>query len=99
MSATTDFSEFFQPVDPERISGGRKYAETHFGQLISCHTAETGWPALDEIKIAFIGVNEDRRVIQNHGCALAPDAVRENLYRLFQGEWKLKMADLGDIRA
>ena len=47
----------------------------------------------------LIGVNEDRRCINNNGAALGPEQVRENLYKLFQGDWQMKMADLGDIRA
>lgn len=94
-----DFSEFFQPVDLEKIATGRKFQPTQFGTLLRCNTAEDGWPEMGNVKIALIGVNEDRRSVHNHGCAIAPDHVRENLYRLYQGEWNLVMADFGDIRA
>jgi formiminoglutamase len=99
MSESLDFSEFFQPVDTGKIAAGRKYLGTQFGQLINCHTTENGWPEMEGVQLVLLGVNEDRRAVENLGCALGPDAVRENLYRLFQGEWSLKMADLGDIRA
>ena len=94
-----DFSEFFQPVDIVKIAGGRNFLSTQFGALLRTHTAETGWPEMEGVQLVLIGVNEDRRSMHNHGCAIAPDHVRENLYRLFQGEWALGMADLGDIRA
>ena len=94
-----DFSEFFQPVDIIKIAGGRNFLSTQFGAVLRMNTAETGWPEMEGVQLALIGVNEDRRSMHNHGCAIAPDHVRENLYRLFQGEWTLVMADLGDIRA
>src|SRR5690606_20660483 len=33
----------------------------------------------------------------NPGCAAAPDAVRRHLYTLYQGDHRLKLADLGNI--
>ncbi|HEU4716376.1 MAG TPA: formimidoylglutamase [Bacteroidia bacterium] len=94
-----DFSEFFQPVDAEKIAAGRKFLPTQIGNLLKINTEANGWPELGEVQVALLGVNEDRRAAHNHGCAIAPDLVRENLYRLFQGDWNLRMADLGDIRA
>ncbi len=99
MSQSLDFSEFFEPVNTERVSAGKNFLSTQFGQLLRVNNSVNGWPDLDGIQLVFIGVNEDRRCVNNIGAALAPDQVRENLYRLFQGDWQLKMADLGDIRA
>lgn len=99
MSDSLNFSDFFQPVDTGRISAQRPYITSQFGNHVRAHTDEQGWPELEGIQLALIGVNEDRRAGDNHGAAIAPDHVRECLYRLFQGEWSLKMADLGDIRA
>lgn len=99
MSQSLDFSEFFSPVDIDQVSAGQPYLSTQFGQLMRIHTPEAGWPDLDGVQLALIGVNEDRRCVSNHGAALAPEQVRQNLYALFQGDWQLRMADLGDIRA
>lgn len=99
MSQSLDFSDFFEPIDSSRISNEKNYLSTQFGSLVRLNSVVTGWPDLEGIQLAIIGVNEDRRCVNNVGAALAPETVRENLYKLFQGDWNLKMADLGDIRA
>jgi arginase family enzyme len=50
------------------------------------------------VDIAIIGVQEDRNAINNSGCALAPDYVREKLYLLNEGAYTTKIVDLGNIR-
>lgn len=92
-----DFSELFAPVELERISGGRDYAPTQLGHAIRKHD-DKGFPSLDGVRLALIGVKDDRRAVGNEGCAHAPDAVREFLYRLYQGNYNLQMADLGNLR-
>jgi len=52
---------------------------------------------LEKIKIAIIGVNEDRKAVNNKGCGLGPDFVRNKLYQLFQSVKKTTIADLGNI--
>jgi len=99
MSDHLDFSEFFEPVDLSRFSREEKYHSTQIGGMLSAHTSQHGWPELNDVNIVIIGVCEDRRAQHNHGCAIAPDHVREYLYRLFAGEWNLKCADLGNINA
>src|SRR3546814_10708132 len=45
------------------------------------------------------GVEEDRRAISNEGCAGAMEALRPQLYRLFEGTFDAsKIADLGNIK-
>ncbi|MFO7978230.1 MAG: formimidoylglutamase [Bacteroidales bacterium] len=68
-------------------------------ESISSYTAQSGFPDLDHIDIAIIGVKEDRNGPGNQGCALAPDYVRKYLYQLFQGPFKTQVADLGNIIA
>jgi formiminoglutamase len=99
MSDSLDFADFFQPVNATALINGKQLVTTQMGTLIRIHTTESGWPDLSEVQIVLIGVNDDRRTVNNHGCALAPDQVRTNFYSLFQGNWNLKMADLGNIQA
>ena len=68
-------------------------------ESIRTFTAAGGFPELDQIDIAIIGVKEDRNGPDNEGCALAPDYVRKYLYQLFQGPFKTRVVDLGNIRA
>ena len=48
--------------------------------------------------ILIIGVPEGRLSIGNESCALAPDEIRSSLYGLYEGEWGLKILDLGNLR-
>jgi len=45
----------------------------------------------------LIGVLEDRQSVDNSGCALGPDYIRERLYRLNEGAYTVKITDLGNI--
>ncbi|MGI4729852.1 MAG: formimidoylglutamase [Janthinobacterium lividum] len=90
--------DFFSPVD-----AGRLLPEDGFnnGRLGTCLTVFTDtFPDLENQKpdLAIVGVLEDRNADGNTGCALGPDYVREQLYQLFEGTYKTKIADLGNIR-
>lgn len=93
-----DFSEYFEPVYFSKFREAEKYPQSSLGSVITSYKAEGEFPLLDDINIALIGVQEDRRAVNNEGCALAPDYVREYLYRLFQGSYTARIADLGNIR-
>lgn len=94
----SDFEVFLEPVSLERFSGGREYQSSQFGKVLRVHSEEAGFPDLEGVQIAIVGVMDDRRSLNNEGCALAPDAVREYLYRLFPGDWDCRIADLGNLR-
>lgn len=60
---------------------------------------ENGFPNLDKVQVAIIGVEEERGAFENKGCSHSPDNVRRELYNLYiQGE-ELKIIDLGNIKA
>lgn len=94
-----DFSDFFRPLDFAEISEGRSYAGTQFGSVVVANRTDRGWPDLDDCHFALIGICEDRLSIGNKGAADAPDEIRKFLYSLYQGDWQLKLADLGNIHA
>jgi len=48
--------------------------------------------------VFIIGVPEGRLSLGNESCDLAPDEVRTSLYELYDGEWGLKILDLGNLR-
>lgn len=93
-----DFSEYFEPIDLSKFKGAENYQATSLGKLIRKYEPGRDFPDLQDIHIALIGVEEDRRSVNNEGCGLAPDYVREYLYRLCQGGYTAKIADLGNIR-
>lgn len=58
----------------------------------------TGEPInLEDVKIAIIGVGEERGFTENKGCAAGPEAVREALYQLKSFPLNTTVADLGNI--
>lgn len=89
-------SDFFTPVDLANIIPSKGYYTSHLGSKID--TFSDGFPDLDEKEIAIIGVQEDRNAVNNAGCALGADYVREKLYLLNEGNYKTNIADLGNIR-
>jgi arginase family enzyme len=91
--------EYLEPVDRARFFDEEKDHPLLLGRAIRSHTEEEGMPALENADIALIGVREDRLGESNRGCALAPDYVRKHLYHLFKGAGRLKIVDLGNIRA
>ncbi len=93
-----DIIDFFEPVNRTKWMSGTYQNPLTLGSAIHCHDTENGFPSLDNIKIALMGVKEDRLGFTNEGCALAPDYVRKYLYQLFQGPFRQDIADLGNIR-
>ncbi len=91
--------DFFEPIDPGKALTSNKQHPLALGRSIKSHTKESGFPNLENIDIAIIGIKEDRNALHNRGCALAPDFVRKHLYSLFQGPFKVRIADLGNIIA
>ena len=90
---------FRSPVDTGKIAEGKSYQPSQFGYLAAVNSTESGWPELDGCHFALIGIQEDRPSTGNAGCADSPDEIRKYLYHLFQGDWALKIADLGNISA
>jgi formiminoglutamase len=89
-------SDFFTPVDLMKMAPAKGYYTSHLGSKIDVFSER--FPDLDEKEIAIIGVQEDRNAVNNPGCALGPDYVREKLYQLNEGNYQTKIADLGNIR-
>src|ERR1700744_4732524 len=89
-------SDFFTPIDLQKITPSKGYYSSHLGGKIDHFSAN--FPDLEQKDIAIIGVQDDRNAINNPGCALGPDYVREKLYQLFEGAYKTKIVDLGNIR-
>ena len=92
-------SDFFSPVAVSKFSPKDGFYASQLGNKIDAFTAI--FPDLEEGKfdIALIGVLEDRGAINNQGCALAPDYIREKLYALNEGSYKSRIIDLGNIKA
>lgn len=90
--------EFFTPIDISDFNGSSKYAASSYGKLLKAYLKGGDFPELENVHLAIIGVEEDRKALNNEGCGLAADYVRENFYRLFQGNYSAKIVDLGNIK-
>jgi hypothetical protein len=87
--------DFLSPVDSEIIQYVKALSSQHLGSKIAFHT-DKEFPDTDKVKIAIIGV------LENRGDVIAFEkvdlrAIRKELYALFPGNWQNPIADLGDI--
>lgn len=89
--------DFFTPVDAGSLLSENAVIKGRLGTCITVFTDH--FPDLKTLKpdLAIIGVQEGRNADGNTGCALGPDYVREKLYHLFEGNYKTRIADLGNI--
>jgi formiminoglutamase len=92
----SDIAHFFTPVSNHVLPAELLLDENQLGSKIRVHSSQ-GFPELEQIGIAIIGVAEDRNAPANAGCAQAPEAVREALYRLYPAGFEPHIADLGNI--
>lgn len=87
--------DFLSPLDVEILQEIKGFNSQQFGSKVVFHTAED-FPDLDKIKIAIVGVLENRAdVTKTKKVDLYH--IRKELYRLFPGNWDASVADLGNI--
>ncbi|HSV89163.1 MAG TPA: formimidoylglutamase [Bacteroidales bacterium] len=91
--------DFFEPIDQKIWHGKKNRHPLVLAQCIDIFTDDSEFPDLQQTQLAILGVKEDRMAGENEGCGLAPDYVRKYLYELFQGSFKVNIADLGNIKA
>src|SRR5690606_26000601 len=94
-------ADFLSPISLKELGLPTEYYNSQFGHSIEKYTdvfpqwdEETGYP-----QIAIFGVEEGRSAVNNNGTQKGPDLVRKHLYDLYQGDYTVKIADLGNIKA
>ncbi len=92
-------ADFFSPVDSNKVSVREVFFTSQLGSQVEIYIHEFPDLETQTFDIAIVGVLEDRNSIDNQGCALGPDYVREKLYSLYQGTYNIRMVDLGNIKA
>lgn len=91
-----DISVYFHPLSSDhRPDDSEKVTLAHYTRF---HSEQGGFPDLDGVQIAIIGVKEDRGHPENLGCAEGPDPIRERFYPLRRGTMQPSIADLGNIQ-
>ena len=89
---------FLSPVDNSLLSYRQTLANQSFGGAIEIHTEEEGIPQIEKARVALIGINEYQKD-KNNASEQTTKLIqlRKQLYRLFVGNWNIKIIDLGDI--
>jgi len=89
--------DFLKPLDNEILRSIKGFSSQQLGSKVVFHTVED-FPDLNKIKIAVIGVLENRGGV-NQTEEVDLSHIREELYGLFPGNWDASIADLGNILA
>lgn len=94
-------ADFLSPISRAELGPEVNYYNSQFGHSIVKY--EDSFPEIFEEEhkphLAFIGIEEDRAAVNNKGAAKGADKVRRYLYELYQGDYPVKMVDLGNIKA
>lgn len=88
---------FLSPVSDEVLAHNELLSEQTLGKKLRIHSKQQGIPDLDEVKIAILGVLENRNDVDYMGDDIHFNNIRRTLYSLFPGNWHNDIADLGDI--
>lgn len=87
--------DFLSPLDTKTIEFVTDLSSQHLGSKIAMHTQHE-FPDLDTVRIAIIGVPENRgseNATEHADLAY----IRRELYHLYPGNWDGSVADLGNI--
>ena len=90
-----DLSIYFRPS--QRFGAERpEWPANSLGDGTLFHGGN-GFPSLEGMQVAVLGVRDDPGHARPRNCIDGPDAVREQLYRLYAPAGKVNVVDLGDI--
>jgi Arginase family len=87
--------DFLTPIKPQILDFVNDLSSQHLGSKIVFHT-KNDFPNIKKIKIAIIGVLENRGV-SNANQKVDLDFIRKEFYSLYPGNWNVSIADLGDL--
>jgi arginase family enzyme len=91
-------SDFLSPVKDSVLAHSVLLSPSSLGRTIRGHSQSEGFPDLQGVKLAIIGVEEDRNTEDNYGSGKDLHHIRRHLYQLFPGSWNTVIADLGNIQ-
>ncbi|WP_298367857.1 formimidoylglutamase [uncultured Lutibacter sp.] len=89
--------DYLNPVDNTLLSYSKMQSNTTLGQCIEIYSDKNQFPNILDKKIAIIGVLEGRGAVGNYGTGTDFSEIRKELYKLYPGNWPVKVVDLGDI--
>ncbi len=88
---------FLSPVQDLVLAHNELLSTQVLGRKFKIHSKQNGIPDLEDVKIAIIGVLENRNDVNHIGEEFQLSEIRKALYALFPGNWHETVADLGDI--
>ena len=89
--------DFLTPIKDSVVAHLVLQSNLCLGKTTRLHTIQEGFPDLEGVKIAILGVQEDRNSENNFGCGDNLHFIRRKLYALFPGDWTTPIADLGNV--
>ncbi|TRZ43224.1 formimidoylglutamase [Robertkochia solimangrovi] len=90
-------TDFLIPVENVVLAHNELLPRQSFGRSIRIHSEKNGFPELEGVKIALIGVDEIRNASVKPDGKLSLKNIRLELYKLFMGNWSAPIADLGNL--
>lgn len=89
--------DFLTPVSNAVMAHREVLSEGVLGKQILTYSEKGELPELEKVKFAILGVKENRNDEDYMGEEINFDSCRKAFYSLYAGNWKYKIADLGDI--
>lgn len=89
--------EFLSPVPKQVLAHREVLPQGVLGKEIAVHKSKGELPDLKGVKIAILGVLENRNDVDFMGGVVSFSEIRKALYALYPGNWSHKIVDLGDI--
>ncbi|MBE8713097.1 formimidoylglutamase [Sphingobacterium hungaricum] len=93
-------ADFLSPIQKSHYANNEQFNVAQLGSLIQAY--EDAFPDLEneetKPQLAIIGVEEDRGSVNNAGAKKSPEKVRKHLYHLYPGDYRVRIADLGNIQ-
>ena len=94
---TSPFDDLLKPVDEHLIVHNELMSPLILGNRIKIHSEENGIPDLDSVKIALLGIPEERNSVDYLGDELNLNEIRKSFYNLYPGNWSSGISDLGNL--
>ncbi|GAA0871431.1 formimidoylglutamase [Gangjinia marincola] len=91
--------DILTPISESVLAKKLLFSSKSIGNQIDLHSLQSGLPSIENVDLAVIGVLEHRRDDNYLGGSFELDAIREQFYSLYPGNWDKKMVDLGNLQA
>ena len=90
-------TDFLVPIEDNVTVLNSLQSNLNIGSNMQIYTSQNGFPDLDDVSIAILGVKEGRGAVKNNGCGQDLLNIRKEFYKLFPGNWHAKIVDIGNI--